>query len=215
MDSLALEQQSKGFDRLARGYDLLVALVYGSSLRKAQSHYLDRVKEDSKVLIVGGGTGWFLEALLRTGKIAEVTYVELSGKMLSLSRERIEKRLPQLLDRVEWIQGTVHDLPVGRSFDLVCTLCYLDLFEGEQLEREALSVRNRLSDKGNWYYSDFCFAKRWPMSWISRGLIWIMYRFFRMLCRIPAGKLENLSGAVAATGMESQGRKAWYGGMIE
>ena len=202
MDPMNLERQSKGFDRLARGYDLLVALVYGRSLRKAQSYFLDRVEEGSEVLIVGGGTGWFLEALLRTGKVEKVTYIELSERMLSLSRDRIEKRLPDQSDRVEWIQGTVHELSEQRSFDLVCTLCFLDLFQGEQLKREVMAIRKLLTDQGHWYFSDFCFAQRWPMSWISRGLIWIMYRFFRMLCGIPAGKLGDLPGAISSTGMQ-------------
>ena len=156
MDPMTLKRQAKGFDRLAKGYDLLVALVYGRSLRKAQSWYLERVKPGSKVLILGGGTGWFLEELLRTGRVAEVDYVELSGRMLELSQKRVEVQLPQEKDRVNWILGTVYDLEERPCYDLICTLCFLDLFEGEELESEVQAIIKRISPQGNWYFSVFC-----------------------------------------------------------
>lgn len=212
----AVKPPSRGFDRLSKVYDFLVALVYGRALRRAQTCFLERVPKGSRVLIVGGGTGWFLEELLKRTDLEKVTYVELSEGMLARSRERIEELgLPEAGQKIEWVHGTVHDLPEVAKYDLVCTLCFLDLFHGETLEAEVRALRKRMAGAGTWYFSDFRYADRWPMSWISRGLIWGMYRFFRLTCGIQAGRLGDFHGVLQQAGLEGVDRRTFYGGMLE
>lgn len=212
--ALADRSRGRGFDRLSKVYDLLVALVYGRALRKAQTCFLDRVKPGSRVLVVGGGTGWFLEALLQTEKVGLVTYVELSRGMLEKSRQRITERLPEMLSKVEWVEGTVHDLPEEPAFDLVCTHCFLDLFEGKGLEREVMALQSRMERSGSWYFSDFRYVDKWPMSWISRVMIWGMYRFFRWTCGIQARRLPDFEDVFSRANLQVVERQLWYGGMI-
>ena len=211
----SVNKSERGFDRLAKVYDLLVSLVYGRSLKNAQTHFLPQATKGAEVLVVGGGTGWFLEALLRETNNTSVTYVELSGEMLRKSQQRIQARYPEGWERVTWIKGTTSDLDSELRYDLVCTHCFLDLFEGNRLQLEVARLRDHLKDGGAWYFSDFCYAGRWPMSWISRGLIWVMYRFFRWLCAIPAGRLGDFQSVLAAQGLTKRKRKTWFGGMVE
>ena len=48
-----------GWDRIARIYDRLARLVYGRQIVRAQVDLLEHISPGSRVLIVGGGTGWF------------------------------------------------------------------------------------------------------------------------------------------------------------
>lgn len=204
-----------GFDRLSKVYDRLAGLVYGKALRRAQTHFLSRIQEGSNVLVVGGGTGWFLEALLRTEAVQQVTYIELSAGMLQKSQERIQANIPTAYAKVNWIHGTIQDVDASPQFDLVCTLCFLDLFAGDRLQAEVSQLHRRLKPDASWYFSDFRYADGWPMSWISRGMIWGMYRFFRWTCKIEAKRLGDFDGALEAIGFEAVERMETYGGMIE
>jgi len=211
----SLVKSAQGFSRLSRIYDRLAGLVYGKALRKAQTHFLPQVKTSSRALVLGGGTGWFLEALLETGRVEAVTYVELSEGMMEKSKARIQANLPTAYPKVVWVEGTIQEVEATPAFDLVCTHCFLDLFEGERLQSEVKAIQQRLQPGASWYFSDFKYAARWPMSWISRIMIWGMYRFFQWTCGIQAGRLAPFSEVLHGAGLRSQDRITTYGGMIE
>ncbi|NJM24788.1 MAG: hypothetical protein HC859_03975 [Bacteroidia bacterium] len=71
-----------GFDILAPHYDWMAALVYGSSIRKAQLCFAGHIPDGASVLILGGGTGWYLRALMKRRPTCKVHYVEASKKMI-------------------------------------------------------------------------------------------------------------------------------------
>ena len=48
-----------GFNSIAPVYDALATLVFGRSIRNAQLCFLGDIGYRGKVLILGGGTGWF------------------------------------------------------------------------------------------------------------------------------------------------------------
>ena len=166
-------------------------------------------------MVVGGGTGWFLEELLRECQPDEVTYVELSNGMMEKSQRRIKERLTAGYERVNWVLGTVHDLPEGEKFDAVCTHCFLDLFEGEALKLEVEAIGRRLRGNASWYFSDFRLVERGVMRVVSRVMVKTMYAFFRWCCRIQAGKLGEFEREIRAVGFEAEKREEFFGGMIE
>lgn len=180
---------ARGFDRLAGVYDVMAWLVYGTALRKAQACMLPLLPREAQVLVVGGGAGWFLEQLLRVAHPRHVRYVELSPRMMYLARARIERNCPHFLDRVEFVQGSVEDVDAEGEYDVVVTHCLLDMFEGSQLQGIVQRLSASLRAGGGWYFSDFRHVPRWPMRWVSGALIWAMYRFFRLTCKIPARRL--------------------------
>ena len=77
------------FNLIAPVYDFLAKMVFGSHLKKAQTIFLNQIKEGDRVLVVGGGTGWILEELNQLNKPIKVVYVEPSTKMMSLSKARL------------------------------------------------------------------------------------------------------------------------------
>ena len=204
-----------GYDGLAKGYDFLARIVYGNALRKAQTCFLTSLPPNADVLVVGGGSGWFLEQLLRISKPKFVLYVELSPKMLALAKARIAKNCPSQLGKVEFVQGNVEDITEEGSYDVVVTHCLLDMFAGLQLQGIVRRLRRTLKNNGIWYFSDFRHAEKWPMSWISKVLIWMMYRFFKWWCDIPATRLPDFQAAFDLAGLEPKATKLFFGGMIQ
>jgi tRNA (cmo5U34)-methyltransferase len=75
----------------------------------------------ARVLCVGIGTG--AEILSLSKEFPEWTFVgiEPSIGMLDVCRERISKT-KLILDRCEFIQGYVHDAPVGENFDIALSI---------------------------------------------------------------------------------------------
>lgn len=206
---------ARGFDRLSGVYDRLAGLVYGRSLRRAQTCMLGRLAAGKRILVVGGGTGWFLEALLREGRPEKVLYVELSEGMMGKSRERIRRMGLEGEEVVEWHLGTLQEVKGGEKYDLVCTHCFLDLFEGERLLKEVDEIDRLLYDDAEWYFSDFRQVERGAMRWVSRLLIGTMYAFFRWFCGIQARRLGDFDGAIQGKGFEKAREETFFGGMIQ
>jgi tRNA (cmo5U34)-methyltransferase len=204
-----------GYDGLAKIYDLLARMVYGNALRKAQTTFLNDFPKNADVLVVGGGSGWFLEQLMKQSNPKFVLYVELSPKMLALAKLRIQNNCPEAFSRIEFVEGSVEDVVEEGTYDVVVTHCLLDMFAGLQLQAIVRRLRNALHTGGQWYFSDFRHAKNWPMSWISRMMIWMMYRLFKWWCDIPATRLPDFQAAFDLAGLKISDSKHFFGGMIE
>jgi len=214
MDHARLARTARGFDRLAGVYDGLVRLVYGRSLRRAQFHWLDELESADSILILGGGTGWLLEEVLRRHERAQVIYVELSPAMIARSQARIQAHLPDALDRIQWTEGTIRDVPEDIRCDAVCTMFFLDLFEGEHLTAELAVIDRHLHPEAAWLLTDFTPTERGAMRVFSRLLIWTMYRFFRWICRIPAGRLGDFVPALQQLNFSVTHSQRFHRGMI-
>ncbi|RZL54089.1 MAG: methyltransferase type 12, partial [Pedobacter sp.] len=71
------------YDKIANQYDTLSRLVFFKSQVNAQINQLHNIPKDSSVLIVGGGTGWILEEIVKLHPSGiKIIYVEISAKML-------------------------------------------------------------------------------------------------------------------------------------
>ena len=77
------------YNTIANTYDFLSRLIFQKSIVNAQVFLLNYISANSKILIVGGGTGWVLEELSKIhSEGIEITYVEKSEKMISLSKQK-------------------------------------------------------------------------------------------------------------------------------
>src|ERR1700710_2430121 len=81
------------YDKLAWIYDPLSRLVYFKAQVNAQISLLPFIPADSKILIVGGGTGWILESIAKVHPTGlSITYVEISKKMVELAQKKNYKK---------------------------------------------------------------------------------------------------------------------------
>ncbi|MCB9235775.1 MAG: class I SAM-dependent methyltransferase [Bacteroidia bacterium] len=205
---------ARGFDLLAPVYDLLAGLAFGKSIRRAQFAHLGEISAGSRVLVLGGGTGWFLEELLKVTQPSEVVYVDISAKMISLSKERIARKCPDQMGKVQFVQGELWAIDPGERFEVVVTHFYLDLFPEKELQRIMERIQAILSAEGKWLFADFQVVSRGGMRFYSALIIRVMYAFFRVICRIPASRLPDFSAAFSRLGFVSEKENFFFAGMI-
>jgi ubiquinone/menaquinone biosynthesis C-methylase UbiE len=196
----------KGFDHIAGLYDILARIVFGEHIVHAQHYFLKDIADGSKVLILGGGTGWLLAELLSRNPNAEVWYVEASQQMIALSREKINDK-----GNVHFIHGTEQDIPAEISVDMVITNFYLDLFSSEALAKILPEITTRMKENTRWIATDFVYQGKW---WQS-ALLQIMYWFFRTVGAIESTRLPLWQAALRQAGWIPVKEKMFFRGFIK
>ncbi len=195
-----------GFDRIAFLYDLLAKLVFGSNIINSQKHFLSKIQDCSKVLILGGGTGWLLTELLKQRPGCEVWYIEASEKMIALSQKKIKGR-----GSVHFIHGTENDIPPLIKYDAVISNFYLDLFTNRQLENVVYKIISSLNHDSPWIVTDFVDTNKW---W-QKLLLKLMYLFFRITCNIGSQQLPQWNKVILGKGIKKTESRLFYSGFIE
>ena len=177
------------FDVLAPHYRWMEFVSEGEKLQRCRLPFLDRVTQPKNVLILGEGNGRFLLECRRKIPRAKITVVDASPKLLARARERLGKQDVGgggvdfiCADALTW------NPPQG-AFDLIVTHFFLDCFRAEQLEALIAKLSCAATPHADWLLADFQTA---PAGWArgrSRLILWLMYRFFTVVTRLPASSL--------------------------
>ena len=139
---------ARGFDRVAPIYDRLARLFPADALRTTAEALLPRIPPGSEVLVVGGGGGRILPALLATAP-ARVVWIDASSGMTARARLRADS-----------------DLRV------VVTPFFLDLFESARLATVIARLARSLAPDGIWIHADFVRDRFRPLS----SLLYALFR---------------------------------------
>lgn len=193
-----------GFNRLSAVYDGLAAVMSGNQIKKSQLHFLGRIKDRSRILILGGGTGWLLSCMLADRSGCEVWYIDISDRMIREARKRCVGN-----NKVHFITGTEADVPMNTFFDIVITNFYLDLFTEADAEKTVQTVMHRLSAEAMWIVTDFADQGKW---W-QKVLLKMMYHFFRFTCDIDARWLPRWQRIMDAH-LERKEERTFFKGFI-
>lgn len=196
------------FDWLAKYYDLLSRLISRNRLHHSQVYFLDQIPDSTAILILGGGTGGILKQLLMANRSCLVWYVEASGQMISIARKKVPV---EVLSRVKFIHGTERSLSGQSTFDIIITNFFIDMFPGDVVQSICRSLYPKLNHAGCWFVSDFVDNGKW---W-QKFLLWMMYRFFRLTCKIEASELPAWERHLKSTGLEALKSRLFYGGFIK
>ncbi len=187
-------------------YDRLSRVVYGKALVNAQVYLLKQVPANSKVLIVGGGTGWILEELSMIHSSGlHITYVEIAEHMMALSKKR------NITDnKVTFINDAVENVALPADFDVVITPFLFDNFTEQTLGKVFTHIQSLLKKDGLWLNTDFQLTGKW---W-QQVLLKTMFLFFKILCGIEASKLPAIEKRFAEAGYQVVDRKTFFGDFI-
>lgn len=169
-----------GFDRLAPLYSKLVRILFGDTLQQAQLHFVAHIQKTDRVLILGGGDGTFLKALLATHPNLYIDYIDISTRMIVLAKQKIPMDAS-----VNFIVGTENDIP-NTQYSVVITNFYLDLFTDKTLKTIIEKIQHHLHPNVRWLATDFVKEKWW-----HGFMLWVMYRFFRLSTGIEAKWLPD------------------------
>jgi tRNA (cmo5U34)-methyltransferase len=200
-----MSSKADNFDGIAPWYDFLVKLVFGKSVKHAQELFLDRLPQTGHVLIVGGGTGWIVESLLKVQPLHHVTFIEASAKMLKIAQQRLRDKS----DRVTFVHGTDENIPLGVLYDGIITNFFLDLFLPKGLNVIIHRLKKHLKTDGYWIATDFVATQWW-----HRVFLRTMYLFFRFTSNIRARQLPPWHKTLTENGVKEISSAAFYGGFI-
>lgn len=177
------------FNTVARPYDAISRLVFGNALVEAQVSLLKHIPANSKVLIVGGGTGWILEELAKIHSTGlRIVYVEISSNMIARSQKRKVKN-----NEVSFINKPIEEYQSEELFDIVISPFFFDLFTKITVEKLFSHIDKSLKTNGLWLYTDFVPPKYQTWLW-QKWLLKSMYLFFGILSKVEARVLVDMDG---------------------
>ena len=179
---------SINYDKIANNYDWISRIVFGKALINAQLYLLNYIENDCDVLIVGGGTGWILEALstMKKGGL-HIDYVESSAKMMELSQKRTYSP-----NQVQFINMPIEKYVTSKRYDVIITPFLFDNFTIEKISLVFSLLNQMLIRNGLWLYADFTYIKSTSPFW-QKILLKSMYLFFRLTANIETDKLVDMS----------------------
>ena len=193
------------YDNSAVFYDRLSRLVYGRALVNAQVHFLPRIQANSKVLIIGGGTGWILEEITRIHASGlHITYVEISANMMALSRK---KNIGS--NNVTYINQPAEEVAL-KGFDVVITPFLFDNFTEANLAVIFGHIHQSLKPGGTWLNTDFQLTGKW---W-QAVMLKTMLLFFKILCGIESWRLPDVAKQFSTAGCKIEEEKCFFGDFV-
>ena len=194
------------FNNSAWFYDGLSRLVYGRALINAQLYLLSFIEPGSRVLIVGGGTGWILEKLTKMHPSGlHITYVEVAVAMMDLSKKRDTGS-----NEVVYIQNAIEQVNLTPDFDVVITPFLFDNFTEQTLHTVFAYIHALLKPDGLWLNADFQLTGKWWQQLLLKS----MFVFFRLICGIEASKLPGIKTRFTANSYAMVDEKAFFNDFI-
>jgi ubiquinone/menaquinone biosynthesis C-methylase UbiE len=169
------------FDKVAPYYNFLSRVIFGNTLIEAQTYFLNRIPDYGTILILGGGDGIFLERLIKVRPNVDVVYIEKSEKMLLLAKRKVISK------RIVWMNASWTDLPMDKTYDVVITNFFFDLFTEDESKEIIRKVSQQVRKDSIWLVSDFIQPQRW---W-DNVILLIMFKFFKFVSNMDVQSLSD------------------------
>lgn len=197
------------YDAAAWFYDGLSRLVFGNSLVKAQRFLVKNLPAEATILIVGGGTGWILEEIAAVkSAFLTITYVEISAKMIRLSRQKKCGR-----NEVTFVNAGIEDYQNKQQFDVILTPFLFDNFSENRIQSVFQQLHQSLKPNGLWLLCDFQVEENYAGLW-QKIILQVMYWFFGWLCSVETKKLIVMDTFFQAENYKLLSEKTFYKGFV-
>lgn len=200
------------FDRLAPFYQAMEWLAAGRKLRRCREAFLGEIPEPQRVLLAGEGRGGFLRECLKRFPSAQFTVVDSSRAMLDLAKGRLNE---EDLKRVLFVHADLLDWSGDERFDLIATHFFLDCFEPQTLAAIVRKLGASANDEATWLLSDFQVANERFLAIRCRCILWMLYRFFRIFCKLEAGSLTAPEPFLSDAGFHLVERRDFDWGLLK
>lgn len=198
--------KSVNYNNAAWFYDRLAGLIFGRALINAQIYLLQFIPADARILIVGGGTGWVLEEIVKIYPAGlTITYVEVSANMVARSKKRDIGK-----NRVLFINDAIENLCLTTDFDVVLTPFLFDNFNEETLNKVFSHMEKAIKPGALWLIADFQLSGKWWQYFILKG----MFLFFRILCNVEAKRLPDIEACYTKYNYFTADQKTFFNDFI-
>jgi SAM-dependent methyltransferase len=197
------------FDLLAAPYQLLERLTFGPLLHRCRTAHLDRVRDRRRALILGDGDGRFLADLLRANPDVRADSVDISPGMLAAARRRV-RLIAGATERVRFVCADVRsDSLPDSDYDLVVTNFVLDCFRPAELAAVVSRLASACAPGALWLDGDFRLPAAGWERLAARAALAGMYAAFRLVTRMPNGRLTDPAPLQRAAGFRLEAEAAW------
>ncbi len=205
---------SNGFDRIAFIYDTLTSITSFNQINKSQLAFISHLSIQSTCLILGGGTGYFLQKLLEENENICVTYVDASEKMIQLAQKRIAKNIPNALHRVTFICEGIENFEFGKYDIIVCNY-FLDLFEDIYVNFILDKLYRSINNQGLLYITDFTKPNtKEALGWILNIGIKGLYLLFKWTTSLSTKNISNIHEIVLENHFNRIQMKKFFNGIL-
>ncbi len=199
------------FDTIAPHYDWIAKAVFGNAIKDSQEVFLSKIPANSKVLILGGGSGWIVHRVLEYAQCVSITYVEKSKKMIELTQARLSR---DELKSVNFVQGSFEKLEIEEPFDVVITPFFLDVFDKSQLRMTIDKIKSILKKNGLLIVADFQINDTLSSKSWQKPLLWFMHLFFWFISQLESNQLQDINAEILQRGFVIQYEELFFGKAI-
>jgi ubiquinone/menaquinone biosynthesis C-methylase UbiE len=191
-------------DRIARWYRWLEYASFGRALERRRFAYLNKIAGARRALVLGDGDGRFLAALRNAAPACEIDYIDLSGTMLELARERAGR------ERIRYRQADALTIPLPEAeYDLIATHFFLDCLDERGLRLLLDKAARAAAPGARWMVSEFR-----DTSPAFRALVRTLYWFFRCATGLRVAHLVRHRPAFQRAGFRLSHEEFGWRGLL-
>ena len=172
------------FDLIAPFYDQLAKIIFGKAILQSQIYFLNEVKENDQVLIIGGGTGELLRYLPACDS---VTFLDKSKRMVDLAKRTNTN------PKVSFLNEDFFAYSSDKQFDVIICSFFLDCFDHMNLKRVISKTQQLLKAGGKLVVADFQGDPNWH-------IMKLMHFFFSVVAALESKKLKNMHSFILSQG---------------
>jgi len=181
--------QAQGFDKLAPKYDDLAEWMFGGALKSASTKFLGDLPKNSRILLLGGGTGYLLRKLLEESEPSEIINIDISAAMQDMSKDAVSDHPAKEI--IHFFEGKVFDWTDEAQFDVVITPFVLDCIPDGELQETVKKLFGLLRHEGHWLHVDFRIPENGRNRRRGKRLAKILYFYFNWHCKLGRWNLPS------------------------
>lgn len=186
--------------------------AYGRALERCRGEFIPDVADARRVLMLGEGDGRFLAAFASRHAAAQIDYIDLSARMLTLARSR---SAVSENSRVTFHHGDACEaLLPANEYDLIVTHFFLDCLTEAQAGAIIHKLAGATTPDARWIISEF---HRPPRGLASlRASLWIslLYFLFRILTGLRVRRIPNYAPMLLRHGFHLEKRRLRDAGLL-
>lgn len=171
------------YNFIAPYYHSLSQLIFLNRQHQAHFVILKHLKENDKILWVGGGAGKFIAEIEKLNLKLDIDYVDFSSRMIDLAQKEKTSNL-----NINFIVADIFDFETDKKYDVVMTTFLFDHFKQPKAEELFNQLNSYLKVGGLWFYVDFVQnQKGWQKSVTN-----VMLSFFRIVIGLDISQLPKM-----------------------
>lgn len=203
------------FDTLAPIYLWMERLAAGNKMQQCRTAFLAEMPEPRRILIAGEGHGRSVMACLQAFPSAQMTCVDISLGMIAQARNALVVQGFEV-GRVEFVHADFLSWsPEAEAYDLIVTHYFLDCFTSTQMESVVQKLASAAAPKAAWHIADFQLAKSGWRRVRSVVIVWLLYRFFRLMTHLSASELVSPDARLKSAGFYCHQRVEMEWGLLK